>query len=315
MRTLLSYFKPTHTSLKFLFLTFVLLYSCIICSQPVFESVDTDETGGDGAYILSAKPDGIQVGDLLLAVACYESGSSQTVTSPADWNSIAKTDHDSDIGLATFYKIADEADVAATDFDFQLSEYKKWTLAISRLSGVDAENPIDTYSEKSGPNGNAKTKKITTSQNDCLILAIYGNKKEATYLGDFNERYEIENEEGGIASQMLETFVQGTAGQTQNTVAKPSEKDAWLGQQIAINGGAVALLNNFRSIATGDFANNLIWERERADGSWLTPSDISPIDDGIITIRNSHIVTAENGMTCVSAQIFIENGGKLKIMN
>ena len=311
---LYSQLKKSH-HYKILNTFFLILICSFTYAQPVLQTYDTDMTGGTGAYDLSAKPAGLAVGDLLLAVACYESGNSQTMSSPNGWTSIAKTDEDSNVGMETFYKIADASDVAASEFTFSLSEDKKWTLAISRITGVDQSDPIDVYSGNDGPGGNPVANSVTTTTDDCLILAIYGNKKDATYTGSHNEVYEIEHFFGQISSQMLETFVQNTAGATGNTTAVPSNKDSWIAQQIAIKGSGPALLNHFRSITTGDYENNTSWERERSDGTWLSLSDTAPFNDSKVTVRTGHIITAQLGLHCIGAHLTVEDGGELNVMN
>lgn len=313
MITLCNILIPKNHTFKPILLFLFLLISCSLSSQAVIESIATNETGGDGAYSLDAKPSGVQEGDLLLAVACYEGGESQIVTSPQDWIQIEKTDHNSDVGMVTFYKVADLQDVSATTFTFELSEDKKWTLGISRITGFEPLNAINVYSENSGSSGDPIASSVLTTENDCLILSIYGNKKEASYEGDYNEEYEIENTDGGIASQMVESFVQEEAGSTSNTTAVPSEKDAWIAQQIAIEGSAVTLLNNFRSLKSGNYQDVATWEREKSDGTWLSPSDIVPQANANINIRNLHVVVSSNNLVFQDAQIKVECGGELKV--
>ncbi|MEM9549442.1 MAG: hypothetical protein AAGA77_25960, partial [Bacteroidota bacterium] len=260
-----------------LYVIFMLhLYIPNTIAQPAFQTFATSETGSSGSTTLDAKPSGLAEGDLLLAFACYESGNSQTVTSPAGWDLIEKTDEGSNIGLTSFYKIADANDVNSSTFSFILSEDKKWSLAVVRISDADGMNPINTHSSRTGAGGNTKTWSVNTTEDSCLVLAIYGNKKDATYKGAFNEEYEIEHEEGQIASQMLESFIQESAGATGNTQAKPSNKDSYVAQQIAIRKSSATLLNNFRSLASGNFDENNCWEREQSDGTWLSPSNSPP---------------------------------------
>ncbi len=287
-----------------------------ISAQPSFESFATSETGGNGTYDLNAKPSGIIEGDLLISVACYESGSSQSVSSPAGWTLIAKTDNGSNIGITTFYKVVDAMDVAAATFTFSLTEDKKWTLGISRISGVDTVSPIDIHSENSGSDGNVIAASATTTVDSCLVLAIYGNKKDATYVGSNNEEYEVEHATGQIASQMLETFVKLSAGSTGNTVAIPSNSESWIAQQIAIRKSNVVLLNNYRSIASGNYHINTTWERERSDGTWLSPSNISPPHSNAnVVVRDTHNVTVNDSLVVLDSQVAIESGGVLTIQN
>ena len=112
---------------------------------------------------------------------------------------------------------------------------------------------------------------------------------------------------------MVESFYQTDPGPTPNTIAEPNKVNKWVAQQIAINCSAPALLNNFRSITSGDFHTNSTWERERADGTWLVPSDIHPPGDANITIRTSHVVNSQTELTCTNAIMMIESGGALII--
>lgn len=300
---------------KVLLLIHAMLAVFYISAQPTFESFATSKTGGIGNYNLSAKPPGVKIGELLISVTCYESGSSQSITSPPGWILIEKTDNGSNIGIATFYKVADSLDVIASTFTFSLSEDKKWTLSISRISGVDASVPIDVFSENSGSDGNVIATSVTTTVDSCLVLSVYGNKKDATYEGSNNEEYEIEHPIGQIASQMLETFVKLNAGSTGNTTAIPSNSESWIAQQIAIRKSNTILIDNYRSIVSGDYYNSITWERERSDGTWLNPSDISPPIHANVVVRNTHNVTASDSLVVLNSQVRIESGGVLNIQN
>ena len=130
-----------------------LLFAFFLClnlinAQANLQSYDTAETGNVKSSELSAKPEGIQVDDLLLAVVCYtneddndnddddeeEDEDDQEITTPEGWQVIAATSSIGKLHINTYYKIADSDDVNASEFTFQTYKSGKWTLGIMRIS-------------------------------------------------------------------------------------------------------------------------------------------------------------------------------------
>jgi len=51
-------------------------------------------------------PSDVAAGDLMLASVAIHDGNTVTVTPPAGWTLVLRTDNDSNIGIATYEKIA-----------------------------------------------------------------------------------------------------------------------------------------------------------------------------------------------------------------
>ncbi len=233
-------------------LTITLLISGIqLQAAPVFETAST--VIGDSASITIATPAGTQPGDLLVAALMLNKGKQIEVTTPSGWTLIRRSNRSRYIGMGIYYRVADESEPAS--YSFPLDEITRWATSISRISGVDLDDPIESSGSKSGRNGNVTAPSVTTRKNDALVLAFYTNRRDATYTSDASTtvRYDEPNTADGLPSNMLATFEQAESGATGSKIAAPSTSDRlWVGMQIAINGAAGPVdLSGFNISATG----------------------------------------------------------------
>jgi hypothetical protein len=182
-----------------------------------------------------AKPSGTASGNLLVAGLMLEKGSSETVTPPAGWTLIRRTNNGTNAGMATYYRLAGGSEPA--NYTFNIALGSKWSIGISRVTGANPNNPIDVSGGLTGASSTSVTApSVTTSVANTLVLAFYTNKKNATYTaaGTTTERYDVPNDPGGLPSNMLATFVRATAGATGNRTATASLPEFWAGQQVAV---------------------------------------------------------------------------------
>src|SRR5688572_3328177 len=209
------------------------LWLSAVHAQPVWQSSST--AVGKLKDIIVAKPAGTVQGDLLVVGIMLEKGSTSSITTPAGWTLIRRTDQSTNAGMGTYYKWAGASEPAT--YDFETSNSSKWAAGMSRISGAHTLSPINASNGASGTSGTSVTAPtVTTTRPNTLVLAFYTNKKHATYApaGTTTERYDAPNSVEGLPSNMMATFVQATAGATGNRVATASEGEAWVGQQIAI---------------------------------------------------------------------------------
>jgi MSHA biogenesis protein MshQ len=202
-------------------------------AQPVWQSSST--AVGKLKDIIVAKPAGTVQGDLLVVGIMLEKGSTSSITTPAGWTLIRRTDQGTNAGMGTYYKWAGASEPAT--YTFETSNSSKWAVGMSRISGAYTLSPIHASNGATGTSGTSVTApSVTTTKLNTLVLAFYTNKKHATYTpaSTTTERYDAPNSAEGLPSNMMATFVQATAGATGNKVATASEGESWVGQQIAI---------------------------------------------------------------------------------
>ena len=133
-----------------------------------------------GSTITINKPTGLAVGDLMVAFVHKIDGDVGTCTLTG-WTAIDSYDDTSATGdyMFSLSKIADSADVAASNFTFTLGETKSTGGAILRITGFNNINPVNTFAH--GNDGTNNTNQIfsggaiTPSENGLIIMAIFLN--------------------------------------------------------------------------------------------------------------------------------------------
>lgn len=131
-----------------------------------------------GSTITIDKPTGLAVGDLMVAYVHKIDGDVGTC-SLTGWTAIDSYDDTGATGdyMFSLYKIADSADVAASNFTFTLGETKVTGGAIVRITGFNYINPVNTFAH--GNDGTNNTNQlfsggaITPSENGLIIMAIF----------------------------------------------------------------------------------------------------------------------------------------------
>ncbi|WP_333695223.1 immunoglobulin domain-containing protein, partial [Flavobacterium sp.] len=199
-------------------------------AQPTLESTTTSVGSSFTATI--ARPSGTVAGNLLIAGVMFESGSGATVTAPSGWTLIRRSNQSSNIGMATYYKVA----TASEPTSYNWSINKKWAIGMSRISGATVSNLTSSESLGSSASRNVTAPSITTTGANRLILCFYTNKKNSTYTPatGTTERYDVPNNSDGIPSNMMASFVQTLVGATGDRTAVATDFETWVGQQIAI---------------------------------------------------------------------------------
>jgi hypothetical protein len=202
-------------------------------AQPVWQSSST-AIGSSGTATV-AKPAGTVQGDLLVAGIMIEKGSQVSITATG-WTLILRTNQSTDVGMATYYKVAGASEPA--NYSFTLTNTPKWSIGISRITNAYTVNPINASNGAAGNNSsvNVDAPSVTTTRTNTLVLAFYTNKKHATFTPNAttSERYDHPNTSGGLPANMMATFVQAAAGATGTKRARASEGERWVAQQVAI---------------------------------------------------------------------------------
>jgi RHS repeat-associated protein len=203
-------------------------------AAPTLRTPCTTAVGSSGTATVT-KPTGTVQGDLLVVGLAFEKGSDVTVTPPSGWTLIRRTNQSSNVGYATYRKLAGASEGAS--YAFALTNSPKWSIGACAIAGADATTPIDVHNGASAASGNPSAPSVTTAAANRLVLAFYANKKPATYSGYSSpavERWDAPNTSGGLPSNAMASYEQPAAGATGAKSATVSEQAEWVAQQIAI---------------------------------------------------------------------------------
>lgn len=237
-----------------------------VSAQAVYQSSATNT--GNAASATVNKPAGVSVNDLLVVGVIYEKGSAESISPPAGWTLIRRSDHSTDAGLSTYYKVAGATEPASYAFAF--SAGSKWCIGIARISNVNTSSPIDVSAGSSGSGSSVSAPSVTTSGSARLVLCFYTNKKDASYTpaGTTSERYDNPNTSEGQPSNMMASFLQASSGATGNRTATASETEKWASQQVAISPGTVL------PVELLDFGAE-ICEEKNVCLDWVTATEVN----------------------------------------
>ncbi|MCH6232820.1 MBG domain-containing protein [Cognataquiflexum rubidum] len=220
--------------------------------QAVWQSSATAVGSGTSSGTV-LRPTGTTTGDLLIAGIMFESGTGATLSIPTGWTLILRTDQSSNVGMATYWKIATSSEPSSYAF----RAGGKWAVGISRISGANQTSPIAVSNgiSSSSSSTSVVAPTVTTTANDQLVLAFYTNKKNGTYIpaSGTTERYDEPNTSEGMPSNMLATYVQATAGTTGTKTATASESETWAAQQIVVNEQRIEISETITTVGNDSF--------------------------------------------------------------
>ena len=140
---------------------------------PVVESYSAGAYAVDGASCVVTKPTGLAVGNLMIASggSQIDTGSAPNIGAPAGWTEYASYAGETFAKVWTFYKVADSADVAASNFTFTSngSTNTRIIVGIARISGAVSltSSATDTKSSTATP---AFSVSLDLVYSDALIL-------------------------------------------------------------------------------------------------------------------------------------------------
>ncbi len=196
-----------------------------------------------------SQPAGVVTGDLLLANVTVNSGASTPITAPSGWTLIKQTSNGNDITVATYYKVAGNAE--PSNYSWTIQKLTKAIGGITRVNGVDTANPIDTSSGSTGKGKSAVAPSVTTSSVNEQIVAVYAmdwgllnSGYFATPLG-MTENYDVTNTPAGpsLAMDSVTQATTGASGSKTSAIAS-AIKPNWVAQTIALRPAPASTLKN-----------------------------------------------------------------------
>lgn len=205
----------------------------------LFTSSETD-TGNPTVTI--DKPTGTTSGDLLIAGITFNGGSNMTITAPSGWTLILRTNNGTNVGIATYHKIAgasEPSDYSWTINNGSSSSTERGAGGIARYTGVYATSPIDVSAGASGSGDNsAEAPSVTTNFANDVVVAFYGVGDNLSFgqPSGTTERYDVTHSDSNGPGTSAADFTQAVAGATgtkQSDISGNSD-EVWVAQQVAI---------------------------------------------------------------------------------
>ena len=208
----------------------------------------TNGQNNDANTLVIARPASVVAGDFLLAQVTIEKGSDITITAPAGWVLVLRTNRSSDIGQAMYYKVATGAEPASYTWNF--NQANKAAGGILRYSGVDTANPIIASSGNSG-DGSTLTGLSVASEANSMLVALYGLKKKDTTMSTpagMTQRYLFQNP-NDIRIKAADQL--NPANPTGNRVSTAGSGDKWIAQLVTLRPATSVGIDHFAISHTG----------------------------------------------------------------
>jgi hypothetical protein len=188
---------------------------------PNWQSVGTKAlaTALGNTQIVCPKPSGLQVGDLMLAWIARSTTTDGDLNVPAGWTGLTDRNPGSTAHARPFWKVADAADVAATDFTFTFTNTTlRATAEIHRIGGVDPTTPINIEGGGTASVIDPIVPSVTTTVVNCLVFAFLAHFHAASQAhappANHLERAEFQDTNVSLLSSSSYTRVFAAAGAT-----------------------------------------------------------------------------------------------------
>jgi len=205
---------------------------------PVIESNESNT--GTGTVLSCNKPTDVAVGDLLLLFCNDDNSIGSLPQAKSGWTLLLTSGTTSqDCSHAVYYKIADGTEGSSEDVAILVSS--DWCMFYVRISGVDTDDPINTYSTyEYGYASAAVASSVTTDRDYCLVL--YGLCFDGGDGYPFSPSYGwAEGDEAQTSTHTAESSAcwgyreLESQGASYNVTITCSVSDGYASSQVAIN--------------------------------------------------------------------------------
>ncbi len=211
----------------------------------------SSNTAYGAAPVVITKPTGLAVGDLMIAsVVAHQDGvGDTTMNTPSGWTLLASNGA-SGAGNALFAKIADSADVSASDFSFSNTSASFMAGSILRVTGVNLVSLKSAIHDSTGNDGTnpSFTSNITPDFNGALLVMLvhgYGSDNTGS-IGTY-----VVNGTNPTWTESLDTSrnagtadpIAGSAYAIQTTAAAITSFGATFSQSKATQTGSLVVFN------------------------------------------------------------------------
>ena len=199
-----------------------------------------------------SKPVSVVAGDFRLANVTPRGGAAEGVTAPAGWTEIRRTDNATNVSIVSYWKIAGDSEPAV--YTWTITPQTRAVGGITRYTGVDATNPIDTSSGNTGRSNIATASSITTASSNEEIVALFAADARIQFSTPTGmvEKYDTSN--GSSPSTAEDDALQAAAGATgAKTATISSGKRNWVAQLIALQKESPEIAFDNSTLNTADY--------------------------------------------------------------
>ncbi len=189
--------------------------------------------------LVLSKPSDIAQGDFMLANVTLKGGSAESITAPAGWTQIQRTDNAINVSVVSYWKIASASEPAS--YTWTITPQTRAVGGITRYTGVDPTNPIDVASSNIGHGTTASALSITTGSSNEEIITLFAMDSGLTNTGHFStpagmtEKYDTSNTPMGpsTAEDDVMQVASGASGSKSATISGIVQRN-WVAQAIAL---------------------------------------------------------------------------------
>jgi len=196
----------------------------------------TSAVNNDASTLVLTVPAGTVANDQLLAQVVVEGGSATTITPPAGWTLVRRTDNSGDIAQAVYRRTATGTETATYTWTFGSS--LKAAGGMAGYSGVQTTSPVAASSGATGASSTSLTATgVTTIAPDSMVVGFYGQKSASTFTpaASMGEIWDLAYTAGGSPAVHATHEVVSAAGATGTRTSTSSGPEVWIGQLIALN--------------------------------------------------------------------------------
>ena len=213
-----------------------------------FGSVSTAQNGAPGGStgtLTITKPSSTTSGDFLIAAITFNGGTGTSFTTvPTGWTLVRRTDSTTQVGMATYYKVAGGSEPASYAWAINNgSSTPRMSGGIIRYTGINTSTPVDVHGDNDGNNDTPIAPSVTTTQTNDRVITFFGVDNDETFStpASTTERYDITNSDNSGPGSAADDFIQASIGSTGTKTSdnSGSSNDQWVAQTIALKEAVV----------------------------------------------------------------------------
>lgn len=199
---------------------------------------------GSGTSVTAAGLASLAVGDLMVAHFVHQA-SGRTITMPAGWTQVNKTESGSGYSSLIAYKIADSGDVSGNSFQFSISGGAvQMSLHVMRFTGQRIVTPVTVSNGQANASSTSiASSGITPPNDDCLIgifALVAGTTSVSGYSINtssptFTEAYDDNTNVSGAFTRAAAFGLRSASTPTGNVLATAANAGVNICQIIAIS--------------------------------------------------------------------------------
>lgn len=208
-------------------------------TAPTYQASASGSNSSSGATSLAvAKPSGTAVGEVLVAGITFDAGTSvTTVTAPAGWVLIRRTNNGTNVGQAAYYKVVTAADATITSYTWGFgTTARRASGGIVRYSGVDTSDPVNISGGATGTSTTVQAPSVTTTTAQTALVGFFSTDTGTTFntVSGMTERFDARNSSFSGPSGAADTGTLSNAGASGSKSATAMASAPWAAQLIAL---------------------------------------------------------------------------------